>query len=38
MGGKNNDSPGPGHYKINTKVAETAEFAIPGKDNTYKYV
>lgn len=33
-----NDSPGPGHYKINTKVAETAQYAIPGKDQTFKYV
>lgn len=23
---KNSDSPGPGHYKINVKVAETAQF------------
>jgi hypothetical protein len=32
------DSPGPGHYKINVKVAETAAFAIPGKTDEFKYV
>lgn len=33
-----NDSPGPGHYKINVKVAETAAFAIPGKSEEFKFV
>lgn len=33
-----NDSPGPGHYKINVKVAEIANFAIPGRSEEFKFV
>jgi hypothetical protein len=32
------DTPGPGAYKVNVKVAETASFAIPGKSEEFKYV
>jgi len=32
------DSPGPGAYRINSSVGDTAPYAIPGKKDEQKYI
>ena len=32
------DTPGPGSYKVNVKIGETPQYALPNKSEEFKYV
>jgi len=37
-GNKKLNTPGPGEYKLPSKISNVADFQMPGRDNKSKYV